>query len=144
MKKILILCLFLFGCKSSEKLNEGGLWEGTGSIQLGFETSSFHPNNLNEHWWLSFATDSAYNTYMDYAGPAEPIGERISFHKRVTCKIKGQLSKPGKYGHLGMYDRTVKIEEIKIFENDMKMTFWLPLMTVAIALILAIRKKRRK
>ena len=117
MKKILLLCLFLFACKSSEKLQEG-LWEGIGSIQVGFETSSFRPNNFNEFWWATFASPSVYSTYIDYSGPAEPIGEMISFHKRVTCKIKGQLSKPGKYGHLGMYDRTLKIEEIKIFEND--------------------------
>ena len=112
----IISVFFIIGCNDQEsKIHNQESWEGLGTIQLGFETSSFHPNSLDEYWWVSFDSDSAYNAYINYAGPAKPVvdyNDRISFYKKVTCKIKGQLSKPGNYGHMGIYDRKIKIKEI--------------------------------
>tara|TARA_B100000945_G_scaffold311274_1_gene304289 strand:- start:665 stop:1027 length:363 start_codon:yes stop_codon:yes gene_type:complete len=111
MKRIIIFIslLIVVGCKS---INTNEIWEGTGTIKLGFETSRFVPNDLEEHWWVTFDSDSAYNSYIDYAGPAKPQNDRIQFYNPVKCKIKGKVSELGRYGHMGFYDRKITIKEI--------------------------------
>jgi hypothetical protein len=72
----------------------------SGSYLAGCELSDFTPNGHTETWWLS--------------GNLEAIHRRIEGHhpeprNPVFITVEGQLSSPGRYGHLGRFPRELRV-----------------------------------
>jgi hypothetical protein len=108
----IILSFILFQSCTNEKTYK--TWEGTGTLQIGFETSSFEPEGISGYWWVSFKNDSIANIYYKNARKAKSVdyNPNIYFFKSLNCNLKGKISKLGTYGHLGMYIRKIVIEEL--------------------------------
>ena len=98
--------------KQNEKsLSKGwSLWEGIGTIQIGFETSRFRPEGMDELWWIHFQSDTIAFIYFDEAG--KPFGDKYKFYKALKFNIIGFISPKGSYGHLGSYKREIIIQGI--------------------------------
>ncbi|MGE3143172.1 MAG: hypothetical protein AB7L65_07600 [Hyphomonadaceae bacterium] len=81
-------------------------WSGIYETQ--FETSSFSPEGGQERWWVS-AADAAAAAQLRaaIAAPAEgpPWG-------RAAVTLEGVLSAPGRYGHLGAYERSLEVTRV--------------------------------
>ena len=89
-------------------------WEGIGAISIGFETSKFRPERMDELWWVYFESDSLASIYFDAAGkPKVDSGNSILvFYKTLKFRIKGIISPKGRYGHLNVYEREILIQGI--------------------------------
>ena len=89
-------------------------WEGIGAISIGFETSKFRPEQMDELWWVYFESDSLASIYFDAAGkPKVDSGNSILvFYKTLKFRIKGIISPKGRYGHLNVYEREILIQGI--------------------------------
>ena len=79
---------------------------------LEYRVFSFKPKTgLNkESWWLDFESDSTESIFFKSAGEPKKVSH-YDFYK-LTCKVKGKISKPGHYGHMNMYKRKIIIESI--------------------------------
>ena len=89
-------------------------WEGIGAISIGFETSKFRPEQMDEVWWVYFESDSLASIYFDAAGkPKVDSGNSILvFYKTLKFRIKGIISPKGRYGHMNVYEREILIQGI--------------------------------
>ena len=89
-------------------------WEGIGAISIGFETSKFRPERMDELWWVYFESDSLASIYFDAAGkPKVDSGNSILvFYKTLKFRIKGIISPKGRYGHMNVYEREILIQGI--------------------------------
>jgi len=89
-------------------------WEGIGAISIGFETSKFRPERMDELWWVYFESDSLASIYFDAAGkPKVDSGNSILvFYKALKFRIKGIISPKGRYGHMNVYEREILIQGI--------------------------------
>ena len=89
-------------------------WEGIGAISIGFETSKFRPEQMDELWWVYFESDSLASIYFDAAGkPKVDSGNSILvFYKTLKFRIKGIISPKGRYGHMNVYEREILIQGI--------------------------------
>ncbi len=77
-----------------------------GFFGYGFETSSFRPCNANEAWWVQGEGDIMQGLLAQYDAVApQPYGE-------VYVELRGTLSEPGTYGHLGAYTREFTVTEV--------------------------------
>ena len=74
-----------------------------GLVAEGFEVSSFNPCGLNERWWVAQAPPSLNRAYSRLA--TQP-------YELVYLTARGIRSRLGHYGHLGLYDREFRIQEI--------------------------------
>ena len=115
MKKYLFIVLLVgfWGCLVDNNGDDD--WKGVGVLQLGFETSSFTPQDGNDNWWVKFESDSAFEAYQIAAGEPEnsiKSTNRYYFSNPITCRVKGKLSKKGEYGHMGGYSRKIYIKKI--------------------------------
>lgn len=81
----------------------GGTWI-RGRYLLGPEVSWFQPEGSAERWWTSFG-DTA-------AGEADKLMDAARGHG-VEVELRGDLSKPGEWGHLGMYSRAFVVRGIR-------------------------------
>jgi hypothetical protein len=81
----------------------------TGCYSPGFEGNLFIPTppGNTEAWWVASVPDSLMPQLRALAG--SKMDE--SGHFKVTLKIRGTLSKPGHYGHLGIASHEVRIVE---------------------------------
>ena len=66
----------------------------------GFERSEFRPR---QRWWLSGAIEGC--PFLDFNQ------KRYSPWRQTYLELKGVLSPPGQYGHLGAYNRELTIVE---------------------------------
>ena len=89
-------------------------WEGIGAISIGFETSDFRPERMDELWWVYFESDSLASIYFDAAGKPKVDSDNpiLVFYKTLKFRIKGIISPKGSYGHLSMYRRKIMIQGI--------------------------------
>ena len=87
-------------------------WEGIGAISIGFETSQFRPERMDESWWVYFESDSLASIYFDAAGKPKVVSGNFVFYKTLKFRIKGIISPKGRYGHLNVYEREILIQGI--------------------------------
>ena len=89
-------------------------WEGIGAISIGFETSQFRPERMDESWWVYFESDSLASIYFDAAGKPKVDSDNpiLVFYKTLKFRIKGIISPKGRYGHLNVYEREILIQGI--------------------------------
>jgi hypothetical protein len=74
-----------------------------GTMQRRYEVSSFSPSGdySGETWWFEIVPGAKVDLLP---GNLLPVGKPI--------RIKGYVSKPGKYGHLDGYDRQLYVSEL--------------------------------
>lgn len=102
MKRLLMLglmALVLVGCAGGGD-EEDGVYEGF--LAFGFETSSFVPCGAEENWWVipNQQTSDGYTAVSQ-----QP-------YQAVFARLKGDVSEPGMYGHLGQYDHEFTVREV--------------------------------
>ena len=75
----------------------------SGRYTVGFETSEFIPCGKQERWWLE-GNLSALNTKLE----KKPRGTM----QTLFVRLAGTVSSPGRYGHLGRYQRKFTVERV--------------------------------
>jgi hypothetical protein len=71
-----------------------------------FESSAFLACGGSENWWAAF---EARHPTLDSAIAVERAPE---YRTDVYLEVRGRLSKPGHYGHLGASTRELTVQEI--------------------------------
>jgi hypothetical protein len=94
----LLLALSLAACGGSASATHRG------HFSYGFETSAFRPCNSDEVWWV---TGEGANALIEQYGNAAPAD-----YEEVYAEVRGQVSEPGSYGHLGAYQRELSVTEV--------------------------------
>src|SRR5678816_1110562 len=81
---------------SNQSDSRTGKWV-RGRFRVDFEVSSFQPDGSPERWWTSLADKlgSKANRLVEAARKAP-----------VEVEFSGRVSEPGRYGHMGLYQRT--------------------------------------
>ena len=103
-----LLAVGLLGaCSNENAVADADAIVQAGCYYTGFEASSFVPlpPKDTESWWVINPPESFGSQLLSLAGDKLGRGDRFS----VAVKIRGILSKPGRYGHMGIADREVQI-----------------------------------
>ena len=79
----------------------------SGTFDLHFETSSFHPDGGGGPYWVSFEGD----TLERIAGPLDQSDDRGTWGQ-FHIVVEGNLSPEGHYGHLGGYRRELRVTRV--------------------------------
>lgn len=79
-----------------------------GRFASGFETSAFYPCEVDEQWWVhadsaAWAKLHAPPARRDTAGYLEAV---------AFVRLRGEVSPPGEYGHMGAYQREFQVSEV--------------------------------
>lgn len=101
----LLLPILLSACATSPTVRTY-----TGVYAEGLETMTFQPDGQDQPWAVA-GGDGVY--VLQAAAPLVPSTEgqpRPPFRVRAT--IRGELSNPGRYGHLGLFSREITITEV--------------------------------
>lgn len=72
-----------------------------GHFRSAFELSALEACGEDESWWVTTA-DGLIERYHAVASNSEP----------VFVVLRGRLSKPGSFGHLGAYNRHLQVTEV--------------------------------
>ncbi|MBL8548819.1 MAG: hypothetical protein JNJ73_02455 [Hyphomonadaceae bacterium] len=87
----------------------GGARRFKGVWDFHFETSAFAPENGGEGgqgpYWLSGEGDVWRALTAPFGATGRPWGE-------VAVEIEGELSGPGRYGHMGAYTRELRVTRV--------------------------------
>lgn len=75
-----------------------------GYVSFGFEVSAFYPCDSAEQWWVESANELELGERYD-AIVSRP-------YEWVYVRLRGSVSRPGQYGHLGQYQRVLTVSEI--------------------------------
>lgn len=82
----------------------------TGIYAEGLETMTFQPDERDETWAVA-GGDGVYRLQATAARVySTEGGVRAPFYVRAT--IRGELSRPGRYGHLRLFPRQITITEV--------------------------------
>lgn len=81
----------------------------TGVYAEGLEAMTFHPDGQDETWAVA-GGDGVYALQAAAPHVTSPDGVRAPFRVRAT--IRGELSRAGRYGHLGFFRRQITITEV--------------------------------
>lgn len=73
-----------------------------GKYIIGFESSDFIPCGTSEHWWLEGPAEQKITESL-----ASKKEEHFLSYEPIYIKVTGSLSKPGKWGHMGAYNRKI-------------------------------------
>lgn len=109
MRLILLAALSFLLCACASPFGATEL-RYTGVYAEGLETMTFRADGVDETW--SVASGGALYA-LQSAAPrvdSESGGERAPFNVRAT--VRGVLSQPGRYGHLGFFRREITITEV--------------------------------
>jgi len=101
-----LVALALAGC------GQGGDGLHRGYFSNGFETVAFRECGSTEVWWVdgeSEAMQSLTEQYMELAGFS---------YREVYVELRGDVSAPGAYGHLGAYPREFHVTETVAVGGD--------------------------
>jgi hypothetical protein len=77
----------------------------SGTWDWHFETSAFTTDDARGPWWLH--AEGAQWEQIN-----APLSEAASPWGRVHLIVEGELSKPGRYGHLGDYERQFRVTRV--------------------------------
>lgn len=88
---------------SNQADSRTGKWV-RGRFRVGFEVSSFQPDGSLERWWTSFA---------DKLGNKADRLLEAARKEPVEVEFSGRISEPGRYGHMGLYQRTFEVTAIR-------------------------------
>jgi hypothetical protein len=98
-----VACLFA-GCASvSEPQTQVGTFRGY--YTKSFEVSTFAPCGIRQLWWVTGRVDSLISALTSAEGF---VGGTI------YTEFTGELSRPGRYGHLGAYSREVVVRSVTV------------------------------
>jgi hypothetical protein len=98
---LLALCLCACAGKAAQADNVySGEWDWH------FETSSFVTDDGAGPWWLS-ADGAVWN---DVTAPLQHSG--AGPWGRVRLTVEAELSAPGRYGHMGAYEREIRVTRV--------------------------------
>jgi hypothetical protein len=78
----------------------------SGEWEWRFETSAFTANDGRGPWWLSGEGD----VWAQLSAPIMQAGDGPWGRVRLT--VEGELSAPGSYGHLGAYERELRVTRV--------------------------------
>lgn len=90
--------------KTPDSTAPDGSAEYSGHYSVGFEVSEFVPCSSDESWWLVGTPELMSQVQSDEPGRAPTTP--------VFVRVRGELSGPGSYGHLGTYDRQLTVTEV--------------------------------
>lgn len=82
-----------------------------GRYSWGFEESAFTPCGRDERWWVSNDAE-VVDRYREVTDDE---------YEQVYARLRGRLSVPGTYGHLGEYSRELNVTgvvEIRALRPD--------------------------
>ena len=95
----------LCACAGTSQTRNAMRYSGTWDFH--FETSSFITDDGRGPWWLS--ADGEGEIWRRLTAPLEEGGSPWG---RVAIVIEGELSEPGRYGHLGAYERELRVTRV--------------------------------
>jgi|GEM_PF-1722531 len=76
-----------------------------GHYNLGFEVSVFIPCDRGEAWWTGFDNNEIWKTFE----------KAVEANKGyIYVEVEGELSPPGRYGHLGYYCRQLTVKKVTL------------------------------
>ncbi len=106
-----ILAVFLLSSCSREI-------EGTfsGTLRWGFETQNIYVDGEDEVWWVSPREGTFEELGKDYGLRLNQLDEEHAVVLQYRVKLKGVASKKGKYGHFGIFERQLAVEEVVDFK----------------------------
>lgn len=79
-----------------------------GRYESGFETSAFYPCGSDEQWWVT--ADSA--AWARLHSPPARVQSAGHLEAVAFVRLRGRASPPGEYGHVGAYDREIRVDEV--------------------------------
>lgn len=85
-----------------------------GLYASGLETSEFapcSPEHRGERWWL-VADSAAWVRLPDGAAVSGADPERPWITARALVRVRGTVTGRGEHGHLGVYDREIRVTEV--------------------------------
>ena len=100
----ILATLFLAGCDRLPPWPQRGTYRGEYSV--GFEASRFKPCGINEEWWVENA-----GALADAAIPPNANPTRYQSY-RIYAEVRARVSRRGRFGHLGFYDREMKVLKV--------------------------------
>jgi hypothetical protein len=92
--------LALVACASTA--TEPGAERFAGHYSQGFEVDSFRPCGSAESWWVTEGDDLRARYRALATTP----------YQEVYVELRGHTGSPGRYGHLGAYDRELAAGEV--------------------------------
>ncbi|MDQ8188538.1 hypothetical protein [Pelagicoccus sp. SDUM812002] len=105
---LVIIFVFAIATISCSRKIEGTF---SGTFSYGFETSNFHADGHDEVWWISYDEDIFKEFVEDYGKKLDQLGEEYAVPVWYQITVKGTASKKGRHGHLGGFDRELKVSE---------------------------------
>ncbi|GIV59831.1 hypothetical protein GQ464_003880 [Rhodocaloribacter litoris] len=111
---LLSVLLVLPACTFLEPAGDAaGLYEGFYS--WGFEVNSFQPCGRSEAWWVVAGPEG-----REAAGKLSDGYHEVAPgpYARVFVRLKGTPGKPGRYGHMGMYEREFWLQETLLVREE--------------------------
>lgn len=92
------LAVLAAGCGSPADLHAG-------RYESGFETSAFYPCGSDEQWWVT--ADSV--AWARLHSPPARVDSSGYLEAVAFVRLRGRVSPPGEYGHVGAYDREIRV-----------------------------------
>jgi hypothetical protein len=81
----------------------------SGIVSLGFEMSAFSSDDGRGPYWFAVGDDGEV-----WRQVSAPLQERCGIDwGRVHLIAEGELSAPGEYGHLGAYERELRVFRVR-------------------------------
>jgi len=108
--KTALVCVALAGCAAQQSVRDTTTWQSaqtfSGRHVFGFEVSEFTPAGRQERWWLGGEIGPITHRLV------APLGEKPAMHSPVFVTVEGELSSPGRHGHLGGYIRELRVTRV--------------------------------
>jgi hypothetical protein len=98
----LILAALVSGCSLTGDGRDGTF---SGMVEFGFEQSAFEPCNSDEIWWIDGGTEAG--TLSEQYFQLQQQGATPVF-----ARVEGETTERGTYGHVGAYDRELRVDAI--------------------------------
>lgn len=78
-----------------------------GTYVFGREQSEFRPEGSREKWWVTGSIDDLRKKFV-----SSSKGARQEFTGPVVVVVDGELSAEGEHGHLGIYERELRVTQV--------------------------------
>ncbi|MBC8138244.1 MAG: hypothetical protein H8F28_20380 [Fibrella sp.] len=106
---IALLAISLSGCGGSTRDDDRLASKSTfrGMFTDGFEKAAFRPCGSDESYWVAGNTQPIYALILPNGVPVSPAPVT-----EVYVEVEGTLSPRGEFGHLGMYERELTVDQV--------------------------------